>query len=297
MASLTVFANFRVNDEERFQRLKDSFLSFKDIDAERWVINARGMYKREVLNLLREHLGSKLVAYDLETAHGWFHDTRRMLESISTEYVLLWVEDHINLTQTALYGEILKEMKETQTEYMWYSWWLLGKLPAMYRNIEQKRHKHISTFILDEGALRRIVPDPWFPYIIIMQGIFSTDLFKKVINGYSLLCRWHRKMNPFELEKRPEDTRWLPLRYAIPHYELFASIDDNHQCEGYSLQARGLYPVREVRASSPPHFSRTSSRSRASHMLKLLLSNVFPQKALYYLKKTRHGVLLTLKGE
>ena len=45
--TLSVFSNFRINDEERFFRLKDSCLSFKDIDAVKWVINIRGKLKNE----------------------------------------------------------------------------------------------------------------------------------------------------------------------------------------------------------------------------------------------------------
>ena len=49
--SLTVFSNFRINDEERLIRLKDSFYSFKDICAEKWVINIRGKSSRKIQNL------------------------------------------------------------------------------------------------------------------------------------------------------------------------------------------------------------------------------------------------------
>ncbi len=47
--SLTIFANFRINDSEVLQRMKDSFLSFKDIDSKQWLINVRGKYKLQAL--------------------------------------------------------------------------------------------------------------------------------------------------------------------------------------------------------------------------------------------------------
>ena len=53
--SLVVFANFRIDNEERYLRLKDSFFSFKDISAEKWVINIRGSYKEQTKNFLQEH--------------------------------------------------------------------------------------------------------------------------------------------------------------------------------------------------------------------------------------------------
>ena len=54
---VSVFANFRINDEERLQRLKDSFQSFKDIKCNNWFINVRGKYQFDALFYLHENLG------------------------------------------------------------------------------------------------------------------------------------------------------------------------------------------------------------------------------------------------
>ena len=54
MVSLSIFANFFIDSEERLQQMKDSFLSFKSINAQQWVINIRGKYKTEVRAFLEE---------------------------------------------------------------------------------------------------------------------------------------------------------------------------------------------------------------------------------------------------
>ena len=77
--SLVIFANFRIDNKERFLRMQDSFFSFKDISAEKWVINIRGSYKEQATNFLHEHLQNKLYHYDIESKKGWFHDPRAML--------------------------------------------------------------------------------------------------------------------------------------------------------------------------------------------------------------------------
>ena len=51
--TLTIFANFRINNEERYQRMKNSFMSFKDINAQKWVINVRGSYKLKTILFLK----------------------------------------------------------------------------------------------------------------------------------------------------------------------------------------------------------------------------------------------------
>ena len=64
--SLVIFANFRIDNKERYLRMQDSFFSFKDISAEKWVINIRGFYKEQAINFLQEHLKSKLYHYDMK---------------------------------------------------------------------------------------------------------------------------------------------------------------------------------------------------------------------------------------
>ena len=120
--SLTIFANFKIDNEERYLRMKDSFISFKDIPAERWVINIRGSYKRDTFDFLKGHLGEKLFHYDLQSSNGWFHDTRVMLKDINSDYVFFWIEDHINMADVTIYDNILKDLCENKVDHFIYSW-------------------------------------------------------------------------------------------------------------------------------------------------------------------------------
>ena len=104
--SLIIFANFRIDNEERYLRMQDSLASFKDICAYRWVINIRGEFKEQASIFLKTHLGAKLVCSQLESKLGWFHDTRSLLKEIDSEFVLFWLEDHINLSKVEEYENI-----------------------------------------------------------------------------------------------------------------------------------------------------------------------------------------------
>lgn len=245
MATLTIFANFCINDEERFLRMQDSFRSMKDINASKWVINVRGKFKFKTLFFLHEYLQERLVPYMLESEKGWFHDTKIMLPSINSDYVFFWVEDHINLVDVAKYQDILNEMKKSDSEYICYSWWFSGQPLEIYKEVKKIELKNIFTFTLDEKMNRSIHK----AYVISMVGIFSEMLFKKIIIKPPLL-RWYPKQTPLDFEKGANGSDWLPIRYAIPKYELFACIDDGG--DEYSLQGRGLYPKRETRPISKP---------------------------------------------
>ena len=44
MKNISVFANFFINDKERYLRTIDLFKSFEKANIEKWIINTRGKY-------------------------------------------------------------------------------------------------------------------------------------------------------------------------------------------------------------------------------------------------------------
>ena len=90
-ATLTVFSNFFIDDQETLLRMQDSFISFKGINAEKWVINIRGKFKLDAYFFLRMHLKEKLEASVIESGKGWFYDSKNILYKVKTDYVFYWV--------------------------------------------------------------------------------------------------------------------------------------------------------------------------------------------------------------
>src|SRR3989338_2586421 len=125
--SLTIFANFRIDTDERLQRMKDSFESFGLASIDRWVINARGAFREEAMTFLAERLGEKLIPFSIESGKGWFYDSRQMLGFIQSEYVFFWIEDHICMCGPDQLNAIIKDMKNSEIEYLGYSWFGLGE--------------------------------------------------------------------------------------------------------------------------------------------------------------------------
>jgi hypothetical protein len=247
MPTLTVFTNFRINDEERLLRMKDSFASIRGICAQKWVVNVRGSYRDEALSFLRQQLGEKLSAHAIESGKGWFHDTRGMLPEIRTDYLLYWVEDHISMVDAGKYVEILHEMQQSGSEFLFTSWWVHDQYEKPYEGITKDEYENISSFLVDVAVSRKILEKCPKHYIISACGLFSSDLFKRIVSVNDPKLRRWPKETPFDLEKKATDFHWLPIKTAIPNYELFAPIDDD--MDGYPgcLQTRGLYPKRALR--------------------------------------------------
>ena len=244
MASISIFANYFINDEERLQRLKDSFNSFKDICATKWIINIRGMFKHEVSEFLRAHLGERVSIHNLESRRGWFNDTRKLLGEIDSDFVLFWIEDHINLAPTSKYVDIIADMQRHNVDVVSYSWFdSLSK--HRFRSIPKQSAGTIDFFRWDHEA-NEIIQRDGGSYIIGACSIFRAAFFRKIVQSNQPYLRRHNPLTPFDFEKRPHDTMWLPFVKGVPCFELFAVIDDD--VSGPSLQSRGLYPIRAERA-------------------------------------------------
>lgn len=247
--ALTIFSNFQVNNLERLQRMKDSFLSFKGINAKKWVVNIRGIYKKEAMDFLKSNLNEKLIAFELESYEGWFNDTRQMSKYLDTEYILYWIEDHISLVEPACYDVILKEMKVNLVDHLIYSWWH-DRYKSRFSSITRKETESMSVYSLDLSNCKIIEKSLGaFFYTISAVSITNRNFFMKIIESeHPNVKRWPKE-TPFDFEKRSTDVDFLPFTHAIPKFELCASIDDDHGSQGYSLISRGLYKEDIRRAS------------------------------------------------
>lgn len=279
--TLTVFANFRINDEERFIRMKDSFMSFCDISAQKWIINVRGVHKLNTIFFLREQLGEKLSPHILESSKGWFYDSRQLIGEIKTDFVMIWIEDHISLRDAESYTNILEEMAKSGSDYLNYTWWFFGQARKVYDRIEKKEYQFIDTFELDKHKQENLDFIGRRPFIISLPSIFSKELFLKIIEKDDPKLRRWPKETPFDFEKDGCDFHWLPIKMAIAKEELFASIDDDQGISGYSLQSRGLYPIR---------VKRSQSRRRDKNMIVKLFSKMLPVNIQRYVIRLSYHI-------
>lgn len=275
MALLNVFANYFIDTNERYLRMQDSFNSFRDISADKWIINARGRYARDTMSFLRQNLGDRLIAHQRQSTEGWFHDTRQMLPDIDGDYVLFWLEDHINMSDTKILFSVVEEMRENQVDYMYYSFWWDGALRKRYKGISMNSGVNIDWFdhtVINNPIVQSNAKEGVF--LIAACSIFKNELFRRIVLADDPVQRRWPKETPFDFEKRPTDVHWLPLRVALPRQELFAPIDDDHVHPGSCLISRNLYPCREQRKTyAAPNT--LYSQSRKKNILAKLYRHIF----------------------
>lgn len=242
MTTLSIFANFRIDTKERLQRMEDSFLSFRTLDAEQWCVNIRGKYKKKARAFLERHLDSRLVMFELESPEGWFNDSRLMAEALKSEYVFIWVEDHLCLRLDKILPT-LEEMKNNNVDLLTYSFCHKDQARAYYGNEDIVEGVELDWFEHTARNNPRIQQNiKGGVRLVSCISIMTTPLFKKVLHENKKFI-WPKE-TPFDFEVSPTELQFLPLKRAIPRHELFASIDDDNAVPNTCLISRGLYPAR-----------------------------------------------------
>lgn len=233
---------------------------------------------------LGEKMVSFALLDDKRAGGGWFKNSLEMLEKAKYDYIFIWNEDHLNLVDQGIYPQIIQEMAGEKVDYLMYSWWIFGKYRENFIIENLKKHRYIDTIYLTKKLWKRQLRKGYDKYIISMTGIFSRKLLIKLLRKETLkLPRWvttnifrimilldklgikfnHRQYYdfinrlifgrltkwpnnyPFDLEKSPYRWDILPLKMALPKYELFACIDDDLGYPGSDLISRGLYKKEE----------------------------------------------------
>lgn len=250
MATLNIFANFFIDTPERFLRMQDSFESFKEVKADKWVVNVRGSFADETGSFLKNELGGKLTLFRLNSGKGWFFDSRKMLPAMDGDYVFFWLEDHVNTASVEKLDYIVEELKANDIDYMYYTFWWDGALRERYKGVPMISSGNIDWFChtVENNSIIQDNADEGV-FIISACSIFKKELFNRIVSADDPVEKRWPKETPFDFEKGPTDIHWLPLRVALPRQELFASIDDDHVHPGSCLISRGLYPCREQRQS------------------------------------------------
>jgi hypothetical protein len=124
-SNLTIFANFYIDNKERFLRMKDSLQSMKRIVVDQYVVNVRGRYAKQAIEYLESNIES-LSVFSLESPDGWFYDTSKLSHLIKTPYILIWIEDHICIMPECV-NSIVDAMEECDADILTYSFWQNGK--------------------------------------------------------------------------------------------------------------------------------------------------------------------------
>ena len=281
---LTIFANFFIDSEERFQRMKDSFYSFYSINPNQWVINVRGKYKYQVADFLKNEVNVNLEISFLDSFKGWMHDSRNISKKIISNYVFFWVEDNILVNEIDFFYNCVLEMQKFTVDVMLYTFFTkntkkVREIAPVISNgnyiIVKKNDKELINIIKKKNGINF--------FVIGMPSIFEKNFFlKNLFSSKPYLKRWPRKY-PFDFEKYVTDKIVNEFKFALPKNELFACIDDDLGEDGYSLISRGLYPNRIKRSD-------LKKLEFKYYLLIKKMTSIFPKKLIKFFARVFYTI-------
>jgi len=187
----------RINEPERLQHMKDSFMSFNTISDD-WIINIRGDLREEAIDFLRQNLGNKMTLFELlDDSRGWITNALEMLPEARYDYVFVWNEDHVNIAKQEDIKNVAKEMIDNDLDYLlpgFYSFWR--------RKIDRVRDQDIDIIggeYIDIVTLTKKNINKFFPVqekekrecIITGAAIFQRDFLRKLMKLSNINYPWY----------------------------------------------------------------------------------------------------------
>ena len=120
-----IVSNFRIDSDLRLQRMKDSFLSFKDANISSWIVNVRGSHAYLAKEFLENNITQRAFLTSVESGKGWFRDTSSLVQDIGEGYLLYWIEDHVNIANLQTLNTVIDEVTRSGIDQIQYSFFLL----------------------------------------------------------------------------------------------------------------------------------------------------------------------------
>lgn len=244
----TVFANIRIQSQDRLDRLITCLTLLKRVSAEAWVFNIRGELGKQAAQAVQAlGLGTLRITH-LESEAGWFSDTAQLLKDVHSEFLVLAVEDHFLMCNPVLLENAIEEMHRHQVDQLEYSWFWPGRPTATLIDTPCIEGNYINTFTLDLKSnitrhqnFEKALGYRGSVYCVSLVSVIRTSLLARICDGYKPDRRRFDHRAPFDAERSGCDIDLFPIRTAYPKLELFAALDDDNIVPGSALQHRGMF--------------------------------------------------------
>ena len=284
LKDVTILANMRIDTEQKLQYFKDSFRSFPSNMFTRWVVNIRGKLKHEVAEFIKKQNLPLLRVSHVETRSGWHKDVSGLARYVDTEYVFIWVEDHMCIATDKMLYETIREFIHSGADVMQYSG-LNSQTRGFYKDVSSRlslkfnKIYSLNAITCAEYKLKNKSEH----YLFTLTAVFKkSTLLDHLSNSNTLVKHWPAS-TPFDFERRCGFLKKGMLFLAYPENEIFACIDDDMGVDGYSLISRNEYKDNYKEFSSEKQKDRSKDSTKGkSFIAKLVLFFEYKLKRFFY---------------
>ena len=295
----TVIFNVRVNSDERYRRLIFAIERIPKIDGLNFSIRMRGSVKKDSFRLRHPS-----CLYFGSTWNNWNLDVIEQVTASPSNYYILMQEDHLLKMSPMNFMKLLSEVEECSVDYLPLSFHPHYKtfVKELTKNFSLNKSKNRLIFwdLDKQNYAKTNLKNRNYPLNLI--GVYKKELLLRVLNRSRPFYKQYSIQTPFNFERKPTETWFLPIRWAYPKDEVFACIDDEHSVKGYSLMSRGEYRSKIVRVVEHHDTIHGNSPKKSNWLKKFLVKRiktniqVFPRNIKYSLEflltmRKRHKII------
>ena len=298
----TIIFNVRVNSDERYRRLILAVKRIPKIDGLNFSIRIRGSLKKDSFQLRHPS-----CLYFESTWNEWNLDVIEQVTASPSNYYILMQEDHLLKMSKLDFIKLLSEVEACSIDYLPLSFHPHYEIfvKELTRNFSTNESKNGLIFwdLDKQNYAKSNLKNRNYPLNLI--GVYKRELLLRVLIRSRPFYKQYSIQTPFNFERKPNETWFLPIRWAYPINEVFACIDDDHGIEDYSLMSRGEYRSKIVRVVEHHDVIHRNSPEKfiwlKKSQVKRMKSNiqVFPRNIRYSLEflltmRKRHTIIKKL---
>jgi hypothetical protein len=267
----TFVFNVRINNEERFHRLISVVNCIPKIHSLNFSIRVRGNLKN-----VDFHLKHPSFLYFGSTWNEWNLDVIEQVVAIPSDYYILMQEDHLLKMSWENFTNLLNEIEASSVDYMPLSFH--PHYEAFVEDLNRifplnRPKKGLSIWDLDkQNYLRSNLKNRNYPLNLI--GVYKKELLLRLLIRSRPFYKQYSIQTPFNFERSPNESWFLPIRWAYPSSEVFACVDDDHGIQGYSLMSRGEYESNIERVVEHHDLNSLSSLKKFHWLIRFLVNRL-----------------------
>lgn len=239
MLKFSIYGNILIDSVSKLQLAVSNLKKLVSETGLTAIIRVRGRFALQFANSFNNN--KQIQVMRGEEFSLWRNQTVFDLDNICTPYILLFLEDHIFVGNQQLFKNQLELVVRHDVDLFQYSWFpqyqawrncdVFTKGDSVKENIVWADITQETLEELKKTELR---------WVVSMTSVFKKEVLIDLLKMSRPIIKKTNPRAPFDVEKSPNHTFYLPLRLALPKQEIFVCVDDDNTIPNSSAISRGI---------------------------------------------------------